>query len=222
MFVALAAAGVVAVAVAAVVVFAGGDEEKFRLNDPDPDNHNFHVAAVAERYAGAAPMTIKFAAQPFHASGKVRWIWRFDDGGVSTEQVPTHHFKEPGYYQVLADGYDEKGNVDRMNVFIGIWPRKLWEKAQAGKPYGQALEVAKQWERTARRKKSMVENCLKVPACRKEELADRRAKREHAAKMRAICRKYPQCVRDTRKALREARQKRRAARKAGIPDVGLP
>jgi hypothetical protein len=222
LFVALVAAGVVAVAVAAVVVFAGGNEKKFHLVDPQPESDLFHVAGSAERYAGAAPMKIKFAAQPFHNSGKVHWFWRFDDGAVSTEQEPSHYFKEPGYYQVLVDGQDEKGNVDRMNVFVGIWPKGLWEKAQAGKPYAQAKEVAKQWERTALRKKLMVERCLKVPVCRKQELAERKAKRDQGRKMRAVCKKYPQCVRDTRKVLREARQKRREARKLGIPNTPLP
>jgi hypothetical protein len=222
LFVALVGAGLIVVAVVAVVVFAGGDDKKNKLFDADPDNPNFHVAGVAERYAGAAPMKIKFAAQPFHASGKVRWFWRFDDGAVSTERYPEHYFKEPGYYQVLVDGQDAKGDVDRMNVFIGIWPRKLWDKAQAGKPYQQTKEVAAQWERTAARKKQIVANCLKVPVCRKQELAERKAKRDQARKMREVCKKYPQCVRDTRKALAEARQKRRAAHKLGIPDVPLP
>lgn len=223
LFVALVAAGLVAIAVAAVVVLAGGDDdEKTKLFDPDPDNHNFHVAGVAEKYAGPAPMKIKFASQAFNAKGKVQWFWRFDDGAVTTEQHPEHYFKEPGYYQVLVDARDESGEVGRMNVFIGVWPRKLWEKAQAGKPYGQTKEIAKQWERTSRRKKLMVQRCLKIPVCRKQELEERRVKREQARKAREDCRKSPECVRETRKAQRESREKLRAAREAGIPAIPQP
>jgi hypothetical protein len=222
LFVALVAAGLVVAAVGAIVVFAGGEEKKTGLVDPDPSNHEFHVAGSAERFAGAAPMKIKLAAEAFNASGKVNWFWRFDDGAVSLDRIPEHTFKEPGYYQVLVDGQDESGNVARMNVFIGVWPRRLWEKAQAGKPYNQQKEVTKQWERTVQRKKRIVANCLKIPVCRRQELAERRAKREKARKARALCRKDPQCVRNTRKAFREAREKRRKARELGLPDVPLP
>jgi hypothetical protein len=220
LFVALLAAGLVVVGVGAVVVFAGGDEKK-TITDPDPENHEFHVNGVAERYAGAAPLKTKFAAEAFNEKGKVHWTWRFDDGAVSLDKNTEYTFKEPGYYQVLVDGGDEAGNVARMNLLIGVWPRGLWEKAMAGKPYNQTKEVSKQWTRTALRKKRIVENCLKVPECRKQELAARREKREQVRKARALCRKDPKCVRDTREALREAREKRRRAKRQGIPDIPL-
>jgi hypothetical protein len=218
-FVLLVAAGLVVVGVAAVVVFAGDDKPAHYLSDPEPDNHGFHVAGIAERYAGPAPMTIKFAAEAFHPTGKVHWTWRFDDGAVSLDRTPTHTFKEPGYYQILVDGGDEGGGIARMNVFIGIWPRALWEKAQSGKPIDRVGIVAKQWARTAERKQRIVANCLKIPVCRKQELAERKAKHEKAVRGRAACRKDPKCVRDTRKALAQARAQRRAAKRAGIPDV---
>jgi hypothetical protein len=225
LFIALVAAGLVVAAAAAIVVFAGGDEKpalEKALVDPDPRNHEFHVTGVASRYGGPAPMKSKFAAKAFNGSGKINWFWRFDDGAVSLDRTPEHTFKEPGYYQVLVDAQDEKGNVARMNVLLGVWPRRLWEKAQAGKSYNRAKEISKQWQRTALRKKRIVANCLKIPVCRRQELAERRAKREQVRKARALCRKDPKCVRETRKIRREAREKRRRARRAGIPDVPLP
>jgi PKD domain-containing protein len=219
LFVLALIAGLVAVAVVAVVVFAGGDEKKKHLIDPDPEDHGFHVNGVAEKYAGAAPMKIKLAAEAYHAQGDVKWLWRFDDGAISDEKIPTHTFKEPGYYQVLVDGYDEKGQAGRMNVLIGVWPRKLWENAQAGKPYNRNAEIARQWERSAKRKKEIVRNCLRNPICRKHELADRKARRAEIRREKIACRKSPQCVRDTRRALREGRQARRAAKKAGVPNI---
>jgi PKD domain-containing protein len=225
LFVALVAAGLVVAAAAAIVVFAGGDEKtglEKALVDPDPSNHEFHVTGISERYAGPAPMKSKFAAKTFNGSGKINWFWRFDDGAVSLERKPEHTFKEPGYYQVLVDAQDEKGNIGRMNVFIGVWPRGLWEKAQSGKPYNRTKEVSKQWTRTALRKKRIVANCLKIPVCRRQELAQRRERKEAQRKAEALCRKDPKCVRETRKALRESREKLRRARRLGIPNVPLP
>jgi hypothetical protein len=215
----LLAAGLVAIAATAVVVFGGGDKKTTHLIDPDPEDHGFHVTGIADNYAGPAPMKVHFAADAYHYTGTVRWFWRFDDGAVSKEKYPAHEFKQPGYYQVLVDGADDRGNVGRMNVLLGIWPRKLWVKAQSGAPFDRAEAVRKQWARTNARKRAIIKRCLANAECRKHELAARRQRRAEARREKAACRKDPQCVRGTRLALREARKARRAARRAGTPQL---
>lgn len=113
----------------------GGDKEKeYKVKDPNPDSHTFHVGADASRFGGAAPLEVRFFATPYHSDGKVRYRWRFDDGTISEEESPIHKFSRPGYYQVLMEARDKKAQ-DAWNLILGVWPPEVWE---AGKPTGAA------------------------------------------------------------------------------------
>jgi hypothetical protein len=92
---------------------------------------------------------MRFFATPFHSTGKVHYRWRFDDGTISEEKSPLHTFTKPGYYQVLMEARDEKGQ-DAWNLILGVWPPKVWE---AGKPTGAAAgESLKKVQRAQNRR----------------------------------------------------------------------
>jgi hypothetical protein len=167
---ALVVVALIAAAVLAVVVIAGGNDST-KLLDPAPENHAFHIDGEADRYAGPAPMKIKFYADAYHNKGGVTYFWRFDDGFATKDKNPTHTFVKPGYYQVLVDAVDSKTkNNDRFNLFIGVWPADVWAKAQSGKAVNNQAEVAQQWARTRQRKRDLIANCLRDPACQKRQL----------------------------------------------------
>jgi PKD domain-containing protein len=122
-------------AAAFIAAGCGGDDKKKQshpVDDPNPDNTNFHVGADATTFGGPVPLAIKFKATPFHAKGQVHYRWRFDDGTWSEEQEPVHHFPRAGYYQVLMEARDSKGS-DAWNLIVGAWPPKLWEYRQRTK-----------------------------------------------------------------------------------------
>lgn len=128
----------VLVLLAAASVFAacgGGDDKpkESKLDDPAPDNPNFHVGVDATTFGGPVPLAIRFEAQPFHSTGgPVHYRWRFDDGTTSEERTPTKTFKRAGYYQVLLEARDAKG-FDHWNLIVGAWPPKLWNYRQRTK-----------------------------------------------------------------------------------------
>jgi hypothetical protein len=134
----LAALVVIAAVVVVVAVASGGDDKGAkttahgRLEDPNPDNKEFHMGADANPFAGAAPLTIKFSADTFRGTpgGKVKYYWRFDDGTTSTQQSPTHTFKEAGYYTVLVNVRDDHGHKDGFTLITGAWPAALWTTTQ--------------------------------------------------------------------------------------------
>jgi hypothetical protein len=47
---------------------------------------------------GAVPLTVTFTDTT--TGGPDGWSWDFGDGGVSTDQSPTHTYADPGYYTV--------------------------------------------------------------------------------------------------------------------------
>jgi hypothetical protein len=122
-------------ALAAALLVAGcggGDSSKgTSLEDSNPDNPVFHVAADGSRFGGPVPLTVRFSSSPFHETGPVHWRWRFDDGTISEEQNPVHTFRRPGYYQVLMEARDQKGQ-DAWNLIVGAWPVDLWETREKG------------------------------------------------------------------------------------------
>jgi hypothetical protein len=123
-----------ALAAAMLVGACGGSDDKGKkgsLDDTNPDNLGFHVAADANRFGGPTPLKVQFFSAPFHETGPVRWRWRFDDGTTSEEQNPSHTFAKPGYYQVLMEARDRKG-ADAWNLIVGAWPADLWEARQKG------------------------------------------------------------------------------------------
>jgi PKD domain len=156
----LAALVVIAAVVAVVAVASGGDDKsskavtKSSLEDPNPDNTQFHMGADAHPFAGAAPLTIKFNTATFRPSGKVKYYWRFDDGTTSTQPSPTHTFKEPGYYTVLVTARDEKGHRDGYTLITGAWPADLWATTQNRRltKQEQLKAVREQGRRTKKRR----------------------------------------------------------------------
>ncbi len=94
--------------------------------DPFPENPGFHLGADASPYAGPVPLKVKFSVNPFKNDGDVQYYWRFDDGTTSRDKDPAKVFRENGYYQVLVDAKDKKGNRDRVTLILGAWPADLW------------------------------------------------------------------------------------------------
>lgn len=152
-----------ATAAALVIAACGGDDSKEKgssLEDSNPDNQNFHVAADGSRFGGPAPLTVRFFSAPFHEKGTVRWRWRFDDGTTSEERNPVHTFRRPGYYQVLMEARDARGQ-DAWNLIVGVWPPEVWEASgkKAGGPINaesiKNLQKA-QGRRTAQRRREQL------------------------------------------------------------------
>lgn len=157
----LAAAAVFVVA----LVLDDEGEATHKLKDPLPAHHGFDIRANADRFAGTPPMKVNFTAAPFDNVGSVKWHWKFDDGTVSTEQNPTHTFSRSGYYQVVLEATDEKGNRNGWNLILGVWPRTSVEAVRSGKVKGVkgALgEVQKQQRRTGKRRAELKAKGLPV------------------------------------------------------------
>jgi hypothetical protein len=150
----------VAVVVLVVVVVSGGNGGKgstAKKDDPFPENKAFHTNAAASPFAGAAPLTIRFNAKAFRASGSVRYFWRFDDGTTSKQQNPIHTFPKAGYYQILMDAVDARGHRDRFTLLCGTWPAGLWNTSlqrQLTPPEAQKA-VHAQGRRTAKRRRTL-------------------------------------------------------------------
>jgi hypothetical protein len=141
--------------VTAVVAFllvtgcGGGKSDKPVAGDPRPKETAFHVRAQPIPFGGQVPLKVKFKGWSYRAKGDVQYRWHFDDGTVSTLQNPVHTFKKPGYYLVLMDARDDKGN-DRWNLFIGAWPKKIWQASRTS-PLTKSIaksRVSGQWRRT--------------------------------------------------------------------------
>jgi PKD domain-containing protein len=152
-----------ATAIALLIAACGGDDKKGggkSLEDSNPDNENFHVAADGSRFGGPAPLTVRFFSESFHEKGLVRWRWRFDDGTTSEERNPVHTFRRPGYYQVLMEARDARGQ-DAWNLIVGVWPPDVWE-ARTNKANGpiNATSIRKvqkaQSRRTAQRRREQL------------------------------------------------------------------
>ncbi len=77
---------------------------------------------VGEPIDGMAPLTVVFEDQS--TGNPTHWFWQFGDGGVSTEQNPTHVYMAPGSYTVTLtvnndDGTMSKTVVDYITVTAG-------------------------------------------------------------------------------------------------------
>lgn len=148
-----------------IAACGGGDKKGHTLDDSNPDNEKFHVAADATRFGGAAPLTVSFFSDAFHEQGPVHWRWRFDDGTTSELENPSHTFKRPGYYQVLMEARDSRGQ-DAWNLIVGVWPPEVWE-AGSQKTSGpiNATSIKKvqraQSARTAQRRREQLKKSKK-------------------------------------------------------------
>ena len=127
----------------------GGEDGKKR--DRNAEREGFHTAPRATRFAGPAPLRIRFAARPANASGEVQYRWRFDDGTSSNEENPSHSFKA-GTYNVLLVARDARAN-DSWNIVIGSWPPDVW--ARSLKRVAKPRELQAQGHRSARRLKKV-------------------------------------------------------------------
>jgi hypothetical protein len=148
----------------------GGEDEKpkIEVEDPLPKDHLFHIGADALPYAGPAPLKIEFFAKPFNATGEVKYRWNFDDGTTSTEQNPTHVFKEPSRYQVFVSARDETETAG-WNLVVGAWPRKVWDRGVRGLNKGQILRIIRaQDQRTSERKKKLRQRLRKLREQKRE------------------------------------------------------
>jgi PKD repeat protein len=58
--------------------------------------------------SGPAPLLVKFTDS---SDGKpTKWLWKFGDGGYSTEKNPYHLYKNPGLYTVVLTVYNKAGS----------------------------------------------------------------------------------------------------------------
>jgi hypothetical protein len=161
------ASAIAATAAVLLIAACGGGDKKggHSLPDPNPDNEKFHVAADATRFGGPAPLTVSFFSDAFHEQGTVRWRWRFDDGTTSEVENPNHTFKRPGYYQVLMEARDARGQ-DAWNLIVGVWPPEVWEassKKSSGPVNVTSLKKLQraQSERTGKRRREQLKKSKK-------------------------------------------------------------
>ena len=67
-------------------------------------------------------LTIHFTDQSTHASGDpiVSWSWDFDDGGMSSQQNPTHTFAVPDRYDINLTIVTQSGCTSTLQIRIEI------------------------------------------------------------------------------------------------------
>jgi hypothetical protein len=111
-----------------------------------------YIKTTTDPYNGPAPLKIEFTAKAHNAVGDVAYIWRFDDGTTSRKQNPTHVFREPGYYQVIMIGEDEKGHSDSWNIIVAAWPPKYIKPGTSRRERAKLLQDAGQATRERRKK----------------------------------------------------------------------
>ena len=111
----------------------------------------FEADADADVFAGPAPLTVKFSASAQHASGRVTYRWKFDDGTTSTEQSPSHAFRRRGWYNVTMEARDAAGHVYQMNLLLHAWRPKDWARLQADRDVRIMRHAALELERKRRR-----------------------------------------------------------------------
>jgi PKD domain len=130
-------------ALALIGAGCGGDEESGN------GGGELSLSVDADRFAGPAPLNVKFSAKPKNTTGEVHYRWRFDDGTQSDDPNPTHSFPRPGYYTVIVDVRDESGNNTRQSLLLGSWPPRQWAQAQT-KPLTKKGALATQRVQQAR------------------------------------------------------------------------
>jgi PKD repeat protein len=74
---------------------------------------------VAERCAGAPPLTLTFS--PVSSASLTRFLWTFGDGSpTSSERAPTHTYVLPGTYDVSVVGAGTAGSVSRTRAQLVV------------------------------------------------------------------------------------------------------
>jgi PKD repeat protein len=74
---------------------------------------------TADLTHGAAPLTVQFTDTS--ENSPTTWIWKFGDGGKSTDQNPTHVYTEVGTYTVSLTSKNSAGsNSTHKNDYITI------------------------------------------------------------------------------------------------------
>ena len=122
-------------------------------NDERPSGE-LRLSVNADRFAGPTPLNVRFSAKPRDAAGDVHYRWRFDDGTQSDDASPSHSFTRAGYYTVIVDARDERGNNARQSMLLGAWPPRQWALAQTRgsitPPYARRVQRVQQRRTTER------------------------------------------------------------------------
>jgi len=77
------------------------------------------AAFAANTTSGLSPLTVLFT--DLSTGQPTSWLWKFGDGGVSTDQNPVHVFAQPGVYGVqLTTGNDAGSSTAREDGYIVV------------------------------------------------------------------------------------------------------
>lgn len=85
------------------------------------------AAFTSSSTSGGAPFVVSFIDQSLRASS---WLWNFGDGATSTEQHPTHIYREPGAFTVSlaatnSSGTNTKTNTNYISVQVCSIPVRI-------------------------------------------------------------------------------------------------
>lgn len=74
--------------------------DEYGSDDPPPDPDSVSASFNFTPSSGSAPLSVLFSdtSQEFGTANINSWSWTFGDGGVSTQQSPTHVYATPGTY----------------------------------------------------------------------------------------------------------------------------
>ena len=71
----------------------------------------FQVTISASPTSGQAPLTVAFTSSPSYGKAPYTYLWRFGDGGTSSEATPAYAYKLPGTYDAGLTITDSNGKV---------------------------------------------------------------------------------------------------------------
>jgi len=122
--------------------------------------HEFEADGDADTYAGPAPLAVRFTSRVKNASGRVTYVWNFDDGSRSTDSHPRHTFRKRGWYLVTMDATDAAGHTYRVNLQLHAWRPRDWTRFQQHRdmriPEHAARELVRKRQRAAEAAKAPV------------------------------------------------------------------
>lgn len=78
------------------------------------------AAASANPTTGAPPLTVQFNGTASGGRPPVTYAWDFGDGATSTDQSPSHTYKDVGDYMASLTATDAKGNLSQSNVSLKV------------------------------------------------------------------------------------------------------
>jgi hypothetical protein len=89
----------------------------------DPDAYELDVIVEGEPDEGPPPLVVKFQGYiEEDEGGPWKFAWDFGDGSTSTEQNPTHTYKNEGEYTATLTVTDQRNyqGSDEIDVFVEI------------------------------------------------------------------------------------------------------